>query len=210
MKATQADMLNNLLNTNADRLNQNKAKKSGSDNNTQDFKDIYERFKAGSDPLETDTVYGNPTLNMNAAVVGNLMNESEDIQGTVNELITNLLQRQGYTEDQIKAGDFDNVDVDEIAREEAAKLIGPGGMLSPENVSDRIVNFAIGVFGGDKSKIDIIRSSIDKGFGEAEKILGELADVSKETYQMIQDKLDEWINEGETENKSETEGEGND
>lgn len=210
MKVTQADMLNNLLNAKADRLNQNKTKKGGIEVNSPDFKDIYEGLKAGSESLEASVVYGNPALNMNAAVVGNLMNENEDIQGTVNELITNLLQRQGYTEEQIKAGDFDDVDVDEIAREEAAKLIGPGGMLSPENVSDRIVNFAIGVFGGDKSKIDIIRSSIDRGFGEAEKILGELADVSKETYQMIQDKLNEWINEGETENEGEIEGESND
>lgn len=209
MKVTQADMLNNLLNTKADRLNQNKAKKSGSDVNTPDFRDIYEGLKTGTESLDANPVYTNPTLNMNAAVVGNLMNESEDIQGTVNELIANLLQRQGYTEEQIKAGDFDNVDVDEIAREEAAKLIGPGGMLSPENVSDRIVDFAIGVFGGDKSKIDIIRSAIDRGFGEAEKILGELADVSKVTYEMIQDKLDDWINERQSEDEGENKGEGN-
>jgi hypothetical protein len=192
MKISQPDVVSNLLNTNPDRFNKNKTEKSdGRDGQVPGAGDLYE-----SNSLETDAVYTNPAFDVNSMAVQQLMNESDDIQGTVNQLITDLLKRQGYSEEQIKAGDFDDVSIDEIAREEAAKLIGPGGELSPEKVSDRIVNFAIGVFGGDKSKIDIIRDSIDRGFGEAEKILGELADVSKETYQLIQEKLDQWIEEG--------------
>jgi hypothetical protein len=192
MKISQPDILSNLLNTNPDRFNKNKTEKNGGrDGQTAGTGDLYE-----SNALDTDAVYTNPALDMNSMAVRHLMNESDDIQGTVNQLITDLLKRQGYSEEQIKAGDFDDVSIDEIAREEAAKLIGPGGELSPEKVSDRIVNFAIGVFGGDKSKIDIIRDSIDRGFGEAENILGELADVSKDTYQLIQEKLDQWMEEG--------------
>lgn len=198
MKVTQSDMINSLLNTNADRFSKDKAKSTGG-GEFQGILDSFERMDPGSVPGEANAVYSNPKFNMNAAVVEGLMNENADIQGQVNELITDMLRRQGYTEEQIKAGDFNKVDVDEIAQEEARKLIGPGGLLSPEKVSDRIVDFAIAVFGGDKSKIDIIRSSIDRGFDEAEKILGSLADVSKETYEMIQQKLDDWINEGEGE-----------
>jgi hypothetical protein len=203
MKVTPSDIINSLLNTNADRLSKDRSKSIGSEN-FQEILDSFERMNTGSSSGETSPVYNNLKFNMNAAVVEGLMNESDDIQAQVNELITEMLRRQGYSEEQVKAGDLNTVEVDEAAQEEARKLIGPGGLLSPEKVSDRIVDFAVAVFGGDKSKIDIIRSSIDQGFGEAEKILGELADVSKVTYEMIQQKLDDWMNEGEGEEEVET------
>jgi hypothetical protein len=197
MKISQPDVVSNLLNTNQDRFNKNKVGNTdGQQGQTSSLEDLYE-----SSFLKGDAAYTNPALDVNSMAVQQLMNENDDIQGTVNQLITDLLKRQGYSEEQIKAGDFDNVSIDEIAREEAARLIGPGGELSPEKVSDRIVNFAIAAFGGDTSKIDIIRDAIDRGFGEAEQILGELADVSKETYELIQDKLDSWVEgaeEGQT------------
>lgn len=206
MKISQPDVVSNLLQANKNNQKNTPAGKGVFDAMTAEAMD---RFEKGAKDAGSPA-YGNPALDMNALAVQNLMNESEDIQNSVNQLITDMLKRQGYTEEQIKSGDFEALDVDEIARQKAAEMIGPGGELSPEKVSDRIVQFAIGVFGGDKSKIDIIRGSIDRGFGEAEKILGELADVSKETYTMIQDKLDAWIegegageSEGETENEAE-------
>lgn len=191
MKISQSDVISNLMNTKADRFDQNKIKKSGNEGQTPDFKDIYESLAT-----KTDVTYTNPAFDMNAMAVQSLMNENEDIQGSVMELVTDMLKRQGYTEEQIQKGEFGEIKVDEITQEKAKELIGPGGLLSPENVSDRIVNFSIAVFGGDTSKIDIIRSSINRGFAEAEKILGQLAEVSNETYELIQEKLDKWI-EGE-------------
>lgn len=149
------------------------------------------------------TTYMNPQITMDSAIIENLLKETEGIQSSVNQLIQGLLERQGLTIAQLK--DRENLQVDEIARQEAERMIGPGGDLSPEKVSDRIISFAINAFGGDKSKIDIIRSSIDQGFAEAKHILGELADVSKETYELIQDKLEAWMNEGEQETKKVTE-----
>lgn len=203
MKISQPEILSNLINTNPDRFNKNRTEKSdGTGGQTAGTEDLYE-----ANFLKSDAAYTNPAFDIDSMAVQQLMDENEDIQGTVNQLITDLLKRQGYSEEQIKAGDFTDVTVDEIAREEAAKLIGPGGELSPEKVSDRIVNFAIAAFGGDKSKIEIIRDSIDRGFGEAERMLGELADVSKETYEMIQDKLDRWIEEGNESEAVEESGE---
>lgn len=136
-------------------------------------------------------------ININATVIEFLTKEGEDVFNSVRDLVMDLLERQGYSIDQLNKEDTAEIDVDEIAREKAKEMIGPGGVLSPEKVSDRIVNFAISVFGGDKSKIDIIRNSIDRGFAEAEKILGQLADVSNTTYDMIQEKLDNWLAESE-------------
>ncbi len=159
--------------------------------------DIPDTFQSNS--VKTDATYSNPKLAMNSAVVEKLMGESNDILGTVQSLVTDLLKRQGYTVDQLKGGQVKEIKVDQTAIDEANKLIGPGGDLSPEKVSDRIVDFSIAAFGGDKSKIDIIRNAIDRGFGEAQKMLGgQLSDVSKKTYEMIQDKLNKWVNEDKT------------
>ena len=168
------------------------------------FQEMLDSYQNG-DGKEVDfsSAYKNPSLAMDTATVENLMQESKEIQGSVHQLIRGLLDRQGITIDMLKEGEVEEVTVDELAREKAAKLIGPGGELSPEKVSDRIVGFSIAVFGGDTSKVDVIRGAIGRGFDEAEKMMGGLADVSKETYDLIQDKLDKWVEEGNKENPEE-------
>ena len=55
------------------------------------------------------------------------------------------------------------------------------------------------LFRSDKSKADSLRAAIEQGFDEAEKILGELPEISKETYKLTMEKFDAWVN-GEMEN----------
>jgi hypothetical protein len=171
-------------------LIQNQENKDG-----ENFKDF---FQAN---VNIDATYSyNANITMNSAAVDQLMKEGQDIRDSVRNLVQDMLERQGFTIEQLKRGEIEKIDVDEITQEKAKELIGPGGALSPENVSDRIVNFAIAGFGGDKSKIDIIRNAIDRGFAEAKRMLGgELAEVSQKTYELIQQKLDNWINDGEIE-----------
>ena len=156
--------------------------------------EIEEMFQL-SEEESIDAAYKNPKMAMDSAVIEKLMKETDDIKSSIKSMVRDLLERQGYTVDQLKSGQDTEIKVDETARAEAQKLIGPGGELSAEKVSDRIVDFAIAAFGGDKSKIGIIRDSIDRGFAEAKKMLGgKLSDVSNETYDLIQKRLDEWVN----------------
>jgi hypothetical protein len=209
MKVNSTDMINQLAADQLKRTNKSDDAKKGNKPDTP-FNELLDSVQlSGNDPdaQGVQAAYQNPQMTMDSLVVDKLMQETEDIQGSVNQLIRSLLERQGITEEQLLSGDVEEMTVDEAARQKAAEMIGPGGPLSPEAVSDRIVTFAIGVFGGDQSKIDIIRSSIDRGFDEAENILGSLADVSVKTYDLIQEKLDDWVNgEKNTENSgSETE-----
>jgi uncharacterized protein DUF5610 len=198
MKIDQAEFLNQY---NANRINKENDKKEGvvkGEDGESQFKQLMDSYipeEAKDDNV--NAAYRNPKFSMNTMVMERLMKETEEIQGSVHQMIRGLLDRQGITESQLKSGNIDDIDVDKLAQEKAQELLGPGGALSPEAVSDRIVSFSIAVFGGDTSKIDIIRSSIDRGFDEAERMLGGLADVSKDTYQLIQDKLDKWVNDGE-------------
>lgn len=60
---------------------------------------------------------------------------------------------------------------------------------------DKIVEFAIAISGGDKSKLDTLITAIDKGFSEAGRILGGFPDISLKTYDRIMEKLNDWKNE---------------
>ncbi|MGE5342434.1 MAG: DUF5610 domain-containing protein [Candidatus Omnitrophota bacterium] len=147
--------------------------------------------------------YANPKLSMDGAAIERLMKETDAVGHSVKSLVTDLLDRQGVTLDQLMSGKVKDIKVDETARAEAEKMIGPGGELSPEKVSDRIVDFAKAISGGDKSKIDVIRKAIDQGFAEARHMLGgELPDISNKTYDLIQDKLNKWVNEDESQTQT--------
>lgn len=62
-----------------------------------------------------------------------------------------------------------------------------------EAVSNRILDFAKSLAGGDKSKIEMLREAIDKGFASAKKTLGgKLPSVSMDTYDAVMQKLDDW------------------
>ena len=140
---------------------------------------VYEKSK----PVDKGHVYDKATINK-------LKLDSQRANQQLIRIVEELLRRQGKTLNLINPEDV--IEVDEQARAEASALIGPDGPLGVEAVSDRIVDFAIAISGGDKSKLDTLRSAIDQGFKEAEKILGGLPDISRETYNRIMEKLEAW------------------
>lgn len=108
-------------------------------------------------------------------------------------LVESLLKRQGKTWNQVQITDI--IKIDQEARLEAEALIGEDGPLGAEAVSNNLVDFAKAISGGDPSKLEELKTAIDKGFKEAEKILGELPEVSKKTYKLTMAKLDKWAEE---------------
>ncbi|WP_353093849.1 hypothetical protein [Tissierella praeacuta] len=143
---------------------------------------VYEK----TENKETSHVYDKNTITK-------LKRDSQQAHAQLLRLVQEMLKRQGKTLDLLAEDEI--VEVDEIARLEAQALIGPDGPLGAEAVSQRLVDFAIALSGGDKSKADTLRSAIDQGFKEAEKILGELPEISKETYKLTMEKFDAWVNE---------------
>ena len=89
-----------------------------------------------------------------------------------------------------------NFTVDEAAKEEAQKSLEEDGYWGVEKTSDRIVEFAKALTGGDPSKIEEMRDAIEEGFKQATKTWGQdLPDITNETYEAIQKKLDQWAEE---------------
>ncbi len=139
-----------------------------------------------SNPVDKGQVY-------DKGAVDSLRKEALRIHGNLVRIVEELLRRQGKTLNLL--GDDDLIEVDDIARAEAQALIGPDGDLGVEAVSDRIVDFAKALSGGDKSKLETLRNAIDQGFKEAEKMLGGLPDISRQTYDRVMEKLKAWEEE---------------
>ena len=111
-------------------------------------------------------------------------------------IVKRLLERQGLSFREAfaleKNGELD-LEIDELAQQEAAEMIAEGGEYSVEAVSDRIVDFAKAISGGDTAKLETLKEAIDEGFTGATKALGgSLPEISNQTYDRVMEKLDEW------------------
>ena len=98
--------------------------------------------------------------------------------------------------EKLESKDSDyQLEVDETARKEAAELIVDDGPLGAEAVSDCIVDFALAISGGDKTRVEKLKEAVDIAFKEVEQKLGTLPEVSQKTYDLIMEKLDRWAEE---------------
>lgn len=109
-------------------------------------------------------------------------------------LVLNLLREQGI--DSLiatKEADGSVIDIGQIDQEEARALVADDGYFGIDQTSDRIVNFAIGMAGGDPSRLAAIKEGVNKGFNEAlEAFGGQLPEISYQTYDAVMNKLDDW------------------
>ena len=114
--------------------------------------------------------------------------------GMLQSLVANLLKEQGINT-KITIGDTE-IDLTAISQDEAKELVSEDGYFGVEQTSERIFQFAVGIAGGDPSRIDAIKEGIDKGFAEAKEAFGDwLPDISYDTYDAVMKKLDAWVAE---------------
>ena len=70
-----------------------------------------------------------------------------------------------------------------------------GGYYSAEATSDRLVQFAISLSGGDTDKADMLIEAVKKGFSLAGDVWGgELPEICQRTYDMTMKKFEAWKN----------------
>lgn len=79
---------------------------------------------------------------------------------------------------------------------QAQEDIAPGGYWSADETSNRLVEFAKALSGGDPEKAGMLKDAFEQGFREIEEMFGgTLPDISYETYDLTMDKFDQWANE---------------
>lgn len=145
----------------------------------------------------TDTVTISQTSET-LATYSSSLNITRDIKGDgfdlLRGLVLNILKEQGI-DFKIATGEAgaEEIDISQLTQEDAQALIADDGYFGVDKTSDRIVDFAMGIAGGDPSRLDAIKEGVDKGFAEALKAFGgQLPDISYDTYDAVMKKLDDW------------------
>lgn len=154
---------------------------------------------------ETGVIY-EPTLEMptqtykaNSELIAKLKADTQARLDQLQNLVTQLITKQ--------AGAFSNAndiwsilregkfEVDPETKAQAQKDIAEDGYWGVTQTSDRIIDFAKALTGGDPSKMSKMLDAFKKGYEKAEKTWGgELPEISKKTYDRVLEKFDELIN----------------
>ena len=151
---------------------------------------VYER---NSSTVNTDYVKKNSTL------IQQLKTDSDARISQLKGIVEQMMKKQGATigkaDDMwrfLASGDF-TVSADVKAQAQAD--IADDGYWGVEQTSDRIVDFAKALSGGDPAKADKMLEAFKKGFEAATKSWGkELPDISQRTYDAVLKKMDAWKN----------------
>jgi len=154
----------------------------------------------------TDTTTGVKKYAPNTELINKLKADAEAQTSQLKSLVEKLMLGQGNaigTADDIwsflRKGDFT---VDAATKAQAQADIAEDGYWGVEQTSERILDFAKALSGGDPSKAEAMREAFEKGFKQATETWGDkLPDISQRTYEATMKKFDEWA--GVTETKTE-------
>ena len=134
------------------------------------------------------------------ALVNKLKADAEARTSQLRSLVEKIMLGQGNaigTADDIwsflRTGNFT---VDAATKAQAQADIAEDGYWGVTQTSDRIVDFAKALCGGDPDKIEEMKDAFKKGFKQAEETWGgELPEISQKTYDAVLEKFDAWANE---------------
>lgn len=168
---------------------------------TEDTAAVYEPSK-NSESTKTQTTY-----TQNTELVNKLKADAEAHTQQLQNIVQQLMTKQGQTyntaNDIWKFLASGNFTVDAATKAQAQKDIAEDGYWGVEQTSDRIIDFAKALTGGDPSKIEEMREAFKKGYKQAEKTWGgELPDISKRTYDAVMEKFDKMAKEAGQTTKS--------
>lgn len=136
----------------------------------------------------------------NTELINKLKADAEARTAQLRSLVEKLMTGQGNaigTADDmwsfLRKGEFT---IDAATKAQAQADIAEDGYWGVEATSDRILDFAKALTGGDPSKIEEMREAFEKGFKQATETWGgELPEISQKTYEATMAKFDAWANE---------------
>lgn len=156
---------------------------------------VYEPSTNTEAAASTKKVYKQDT-----ALVNKLKADAEARTAQLRSLVEKIMLGQGNaigTADDIwsflRTGNFT---VDAATKAQAQADIAEDGYWGVEQTSDRIVDFAKALCGGDPDKIEEMKAAFEKGFKQAQETWGgELPEISQRTYDAVFEKFDAWAAE---------------
>ena len=117
---------------------------------------------------------------------------TSQLRSIVEQLMTKQATAYGQANDIwsfLAKGDFE---VDPVTKAQAQEDIAEDGYWGVKQTSERIIDFATALTGGDPDKVEEMRAAFQKGFKQAEETWGgELPEISQQTYDAVMKKFDE-------------------
>ena len=156
---------------------------------------VYEKSKTP----DTSVTNKNSAIDRDA-IIAQMKSDLEARMNQMNSYVQQMMSQQGIaigTADDIwsflASGDYT---VTEAAKAQAQEAISEDGYWGVEQTSQRIVDFAKALSGGDVSKADLLLDAFKKGFEEATGTWGkELPEISQNTYKAVEEKFAAWKEE---------------
>lgn len=144
------------------------------DTKTSSTKKTYKPDTASINKLKADADARTSQLR---SLVEKIMGKQADTYGNAND-IWSFLRSGNYT-------------VDPATKAQAQADIAEDGYWGVNQTSDRIIQFATALTGGDPDKIESMREAFKKGYAQAEKTWGgSLPEISQKTYDAVMEKFD--------------------
>lgn len=135
------------------------------------------------------------TYKSDPKVVAKLKADAEARTAQLRSLVEKMMGKQaetyGNANDIWKFLASGNYTVDPATKAQAQADIAEDGYWGVAQTSDRIIDFATALTGGDPKKIEEMRDAFIKGFKMAEEMWGgKLPDISQRTYDAVMEKFD--------------------
>ncbi len=167
----------------------------GQDAVTTEIKDEYVKSEVAEQD-STKKLYSKETA---TATIERLKQDAELRKQQLVELVQKSLSKQGTTyqslSEMFQAIKDGSLPVDPAAIAQAQKDVAEDGYWGVKQTSDRLVEMAKALSGGDPSKAEEMMAAIEKGFDQATSAWGdELPSICKDTLEATREKMDEWKN----------------
>lgn len=150
-----------------------------------------DRVELGLNNDNLATYSKDTTKKTNSIDLEKIKSQAEQATSALRKIVETLILKQGKLKNSLNINYYIN-----YSSADAKEAISDDGDWGVEAVSDRIVDFAKAVSGGDRSKLEELTAAIDNGFKLAGRSFGnDLPEICNKTYQRIMEKLDDWKNE---------------
>ena len=156
---------------------------------TEDTGVIYEHS------TDTNTSSTKKTYKPDTALINKLKADADARTSQLRSLVERMMGKQATTYGNandiwsfLRSG---NYTVDPATKAQAQADIAEDGYWGVGQTSDRIIQFATALTGGDPDKIEAMRDAFKKGYAQAEKTWGgSLPEISQKTYDAVMEKFD--------------------
>ena len=149
---------------------------------------------------EAATTSTKKTYTPDTNLINKLKADAEARTSQLRSLVEQMLSKQANTYG--KANNIwqflasGNYTVDPATKAQAQADIAEDGYWGVNQTSDRIIQFATALTGGDPDKIEEMRAAFEKGYRMAEKTWGgSLPEISRRTYDAVMEKFDKLAEE---------------